>query len=243
MMVDDGYSADGARPYFVDDRDFGHFSDHVTVWIDQHIGEENTYKDLKSKFNDNIQVLKSNNVVEDEIDDDTLTYADPDMLKKLSDEVYCLKYFSTVDKGLEYIRQNSQKAIFFVSSGTIGKIIVPQIADLPQIKGIYIFCGNISHHTEWAGEYADKISAMLEHQDNLLERLTRDIAAYVEKKGDEHKSKEDILQARNCYAWSKKLLVRGKMLGDTGLSKLIDKISEKIDNVQSRDESQCQSKD
>ena len=231
-------SSEGPRPYFTDDRDFSHFSDHVTVWIDQHIGEENSYEKLKSKFNDNIQVLKSNNDMEAEIDDDSLSYTNPDLLKKLSDEVYCLKYFSTVDKGLEFILGNSQKKIFFVSSGTIGKIIVPQIADLPQIQGIYIFCGNISNHTEWAGDYADKITAMLEHQDNLLERLTRDIAEYVEKKGDEHKSKDDILQARNCYAWSKKLLVRGKMLGDTGLTKLIDKMTQKIENVQSGFENQ-----
>ena len=74
---------------------------------------------------------------------------------------------------------------------------------------------------------------MLEHQDNLLERLTRDIAEYVDKKGDEHKSKDDILQARNCYAWAKKLLVRGKMLGDTGLTKLIDRMTQKIEDVQS----------
>ena len=239
-MVDEVYSSDGATPYYTDDRDFGHFSDHVTVWIDQHIGEENAYGTLKSKFDDHIQVLKSNNAVEDEIDDDSLSYADQDMLRKLSDEVYCLKYFSTVETGLDFIHKNAGKKIFFVSSGTIGKIIVPKIEDLPQIQGIYIFCGDISCHTEWAGDYADKITAMLEHQDNLLERLTRDIAGYVEKKGDEHKRNDDIRQARNCYAWSKKLLFRGKMLGDTGLTKLIDKITKKIDDVQSRDESQSQ---
>jgi len=220
-------------PYYSTDRDIDHFSDHVTVWIDKHIGVEKTYEGLKSKFNDNIQVLKSNNPDEQDIDDDTILCTDPKMLEKLSDEIYCLKYFSEIDKALEYIRNNSQKKIFFMSSGTIGKEVVPKIVDLQQIKGIYIFCGNISYHTEWATDYVDKITAMLEHQDNLLERLTRDIATYVEEKGDQHKAKGDIIPAKNCYAWSKKLLIRGRLLGDTGLTKYIDKIDKKLNEVQS----------
>lgn len=221
--------SEGAVPYLMDDRDFGHFSDHVTVWIDKYIGVEKTYEGLKSKFNDNIQVLQSNNLAENEIDDETIVCADPDMLKKLSDDVYCLKYFSTITKALEYIRANTNKSIFFISSGSIGKDIVPQIVDLPQIQGIYIFCGNISLQTEWAADYAENISAMLEHQDNLLERLTRDIADYVEKKGDKYKADGAILPARNCYAWAKKLLIRGKALGDTGLTKLISRVDEKLE--------------
>jgi hypothetical protein len=235
-MADALYSSAGATPYLPDDRDFGRFSDHVTVWIDKYIGVANSYEGFKTKFDDNIQVLKTNNPLESEIDDDSMLCADQDMLKKLSDDIYCLKYFSTIEKGLEYIRANPGKRIFFISSGSIGKEVVPQIVDLPQIKGIYIFCGNISAHTGWAGDYVDNISAMLEHQDNLLERLTRDIAEYVEKKGDDYQKKDAKLPARNCYAWAKKLLIRGKMLGDTGLSKLIDRVDKKLNELQSSTE-------
>jgi len=225
--------SEGATPIFNDGRDFGHFSDHVTVWIDEHIGVDNAYGGFKAKFNDNIQVLKSNNLNENEIDDESMLCADQDMLNKLIDEVYCLKYFSTIDKGLEYIENNPGKRIFFISSGSIGKDVVPKIVNLSQIQGIYIFCGNISAHTEWAGDYFEHISAMLEHQDNLLERLTRDIAEYVEKKGDEYTQADAKLAARNCYAWAKKLLIRGKMLGDTGLSKIINRVDKKLDEAQS----------
>jgi hypothetical protein len=231
-MVDHLNLSDGPTPCNTDDRDFGRFSDHVTVWIDKYIGVENDYGEFKTKFNDNIQVLQSNNPTENEIDDDTMLCADQGMLKKLSDEVYCLKYFSTPEKGLEYILQNSQKKIFFVSSGTIGKIVVPEIVKLSQIQGIYIFCGNISHHTGWAGDYVENITAILEHQDNLLERLTRDIALYVEEKGDEYTTMGESLKARNCYAWAMKLLIRGRNLGDTGANRLIDKIQTKIEGVQ-----------
>jgi len=164
--------------------------------------------------------------------------SDPKMLEKLCDEAYCLKYFANNDEALEYIRQNRQKQIFFISSGTIGKEVVPKIAALPQIQGIYIFCGYIPAHTEWASEYVDKITAMLEHQDNLLERLTRDIAEYVEKKGDQHFHNEDMVPAKNCYAWAKKLLIRGQILGDTGLTKKINSVDEKLNNAQSPTECQ-----
>ncbi|CAF1522358.1 unnamed protein product [Rotaria magnacalcarata] len=227
-----GNSFTHAVPVSVDGRDFGHFSDHITVWIDQYIGVQNTYANLKTKFNNNIQVLQSNNEAEAEIDDDTMICANPDMLKELAEEVYCLKYFSTVEDGLDYINNHPEKKIFFISSGTIGKIIVPEIANLPQIQGIYIFCGNISHQVIWAGDYVDKITAMFEHQDNLLERLTQDIAKYVESKGDQYKTDGDNVEARNCYSWSKKLLVRRKMLGDCSLERLIANITEKIEKLQ-----------
>ncbi|CAF1116252.1 unnamed protein product [Adineta steineri] len=225
-------SSDSTPDYSIDRR-FGDFSDHVTVWIDKHIGTENTYESIKTKFHDNIQVLQSNNPTENEIDDESMLCADQAMLKKLSDQVYCLKYFSTPEKGLEYIRTNSKKKIFFISSGTIGKTVVPEIADLPQIQGIYIFCGDISKHTEWAIDYTTQISAMLEHQDDLLERLTRDIALYLETKGDQHKNEQGLLEARNCYAWAIKLLKRGKMLGDNNTAKSVDRITKKLEEAHS----------
>jgi hypothetical protein len=49
----------------------------------------------------------------------------------------------------------------------------------------------------------DHITAMLEHQDNLLERLTRYIVEYVEEKGDRHKANGDIILAKNCFTWPK----------------------------------------
>ncbi len=69
-MADALNSSEGAAvPYYSNDRDFGNISDHVTVWIDTHIGVENAYGNFKEKFDNNIQILKSNNAKENEIDD------------------------------------------------------------------------------------------------------------------------------------------------------------------------------
>lgn len=213
-----------------DERDFSKMSDHITVWVDTHIGKEGEYADFKEKF-DKLQVLKSSLNEQNTVDDESMIYADQKMLANLRNDCYCLKYFSEIPKAVEYIRQHPEKRIFFVSSGSIGKEIVPQIYDLPQIQGIYIFCGNISAHVEWASEYIDNITAMLEHQDNLLTRLSRDIADYLQAKGDEYKQKNSYIAARNCYSWALKLLLRSKELGDNGAIKYIQIVKEKVDNV------------
>jgi hypothetical protein len=78
-----------------------------------------------------------------EINDDSIACTDPKVLKKLKDEVYCLKYFSDIAKALAHIHQHPERRIFLQ-----WKKVVPKIVDLLQIRGIYIFCGNISYHTK-----------------------------------------------------------------------------------------------
>lgn len=214
-----------------DERDFAKMSDHITVWVDKYIGDKKQdYSKFQSKF-ENLQVLKSNSNEKNTVDDDTMVFADPDMLANLSKEYYCLKYFPEIPQAVEFIRQNRDKRIFFISSGTIGKEIIPQICQLSQIKGIYIFCGNISAHVEWAAEYVDYITAILEHQDNLLTRLSRDIAEYLETKGDRYRQEGSMIAARNCYSWAKKLLLRSKELGDNGAIRLIKRVGDKYDDA------------
>ena len=214
-----------------DERDLSKMSDHLTVWVDKYIGDANeNYSALQLKF-ENLQVLKSTFNEQNEIDDFTMVCEDRQVLKTLSQEYYCLKYFCQIPNAVEFIRQNSNKKIFFISSGTIGKEIIPKIYNLPQIQGIYIFCGNISAHVEWAGDYEDNITSMLEHQDNLLTRLSRDIAKYLEEKGDRYKVQGLIIATRNCYAWAKKLLTRAVALDDKGAIKLIRDLNVKIEEV------------
>jgi len=207
------------------------------VWLDSHIGEPMNNLDLKRKFIKELQSLPSES--ENDTLEEDISYLTPHVLYELQDEAFALKLFSNEALCLKFIIFNANRDIFFITSGSSGKSIVPKIASLQQIRAIYIFCGNISHHTEWAGDYVDNITAILEHQDNLLERLTRDIALYVEKKGDEYTTMGESLKARNCYAWAMKLLIRGRNLGDTGANKLIEKIETKIEGVQTSAACEC----
>ncbi|CAF1525272.1 unnamed protein product [Didymodactylos carnosus] len=218
--------------------DIAECSDHLTVWLDRYIGVPNDNQLLKTKFQRNIQPLNTLTAEEAEVDEGPLTLVDEKTLEKLKYDVYCLKPYSDISECLKFIKSQDNKKIFFISSGTIGKESVPQIAELPQIHRIYIFCANIAFHAEWAMEHVDRISAMLEHHDDLLQRLTEDIADYLEEKGDDHLAHKDNNIARHCYAWATKLTFRTRDLvntyvgGDANIGKTLARLKEKFDEAE-----------
>jgi len=103
-------------------------------------------------------------------------------LYELKDDAYALNLFSNEHKCLEFIKSNADRDIFFITSGSLGKSIVPKIVDLKQIYAIYIFCGNIQYHMSWALDYVDWITAMIDHEDDLLLRLMKDLSDYLQER-------------------------------------------------------------
>jgi len=232
------------QPWYDDTLDIAQYSDHLTVWVDRYVGEKGSYVKMKEKFKNNIQPLNTWTTEEEETNVIMpLAVIDPAVLENLKDKAYCLKVFSNENESLKFINENRDKKIFFVTSGTMGKIMVPLIVDLPQIHGIYIFCSNISYHTSWAMEYAEKITSILEHQDDLLLRLTKDISKYLQEKGDIHMAQKNMLKAKNCYAWATKLILRGKDLGDTTYRKsleIINRLTDLAENGLTAEEQQME---
>ena len=206
-------------------------SDHLTVWVDDHIGKEENNQDLKDKFDKKVQVLKTM-PNELEIDPESMMCTDPKLLADLSAEAYCLKYFSKIETALAFIRNSSTKTIFFISSGSIGKEIVPRLVELSNVKEIYIFCRDISEHVEWAEPYTDRISNFFQHQDDLLERLTNDIGKYLEAKGDQFVTNDAPWQAKNCYAWAQKLYLRNVEDECMNSRQSLRRVKEKMESIQ-----------
>ncbi|CAF1191396.1 unnamed protein product, partial [Didymodactylos carnosus] len=195
----------------LDDRNICTFSNHLTVWLDKYTDAPWRNCPLAAVFQRFIQPLNTLSEEEAEFD---YPIIDSGFLEKLKHCAYCLKPFSEVDACLAFIRKNRDKKIFFISSGTMGKLIVPQIAGWPQIHGIYIFCGSIKQHAQcWAMDYVEYISAMLDHQDDLLLRTTIDISKYLEDCGDDHMILLEPFKAKYCYAWGIKLSLRQEKLG------------------------------
>ncbi|CAF1188950.1 unnamed protein product [Didymodactylos carnosus] len=206
---------------------------HLRPNVDKYIGHPEESVKLKEKFRRFIQPLYTLSPEEQEIDEPHPQLEDPKILVKLQDTVYCLKPFFDVDDCLTFISENADKKIFFISSGTMGEKIVPQIAECSQIHGIYIFCGNISYHaTGWAMDYCDYIVSMLDHQDDLLVRLTKDIVVYLEEKGDGYLVMQEKLKARSCYAWAIKLTLRSRQLGNKTFRDVHDRLMKKFDDVE-----------
>jgi hypothetical protein len=75
---------------------------------------------------------------------------------------------SQEDRCIGLIRDDyKNKRIFFVSSGSLGAKIVPQIHELPQVYAIYIYCANVKFHQEWAKQYP-KVRIVCDNDDLYL---------------------------------------------------------------------------
>ncbi|CAF3947127.1 unnamed protein product, partial [Rotaria sp. Silwood1] len=61
-----------------------------------------------------------------------------------SDE--CIQFLKMIDSGSE--------KVFLITSAFLGRDLVPEIHDMPQVDTIYIFCGNKSRQMEWAKGWA-----------------------------------------------------------------------------------------
>ncbi|CAF1346909.1 unnamed protein product [Didymodactylos carnosus] len=101
---------------------------------------------------------------------------------------------------VQCVNEHSDNRIFLITSGTFGKEIVPQIYDIEHLGQIFVFCGNIQSHLEWAIDFIDK-TLMFEHEQDLIERLANELAHYLQE--DAKACTGD--QAEKLAEWANKL--------------------------------------
>jgi hypothetical protein len=189
--------------------------DHVIIWLDQHIGQSDEYTMFKRRYND-MNAFNETNSISGDIDNDTndLTSDDIDsLIGAVSNRtlIYStvegpiLYSFSEVNSCLEFINRSStsQKTIFLICSGYLGRIIVPQVFDNMYVHSIYILTSSTEEQFSWIIDYYDKI-IVLERDSDLFTRLTRDNASYYGKKcpADDPSSRLNLVYlkwARNLY--------------------------------------------
>jgi len=84
---------------------------------------------------------------------------------------------SQEDRCVSFIRdQCANKRVFFITSGSLGKKVVPSIHDLPQVYAIYVYCANVAFNLEWANKHS-KIRVVCDNDDlHLLPQLAVDVA-------------------------------------------------------------------
>lgn len=162
--------------------------EHIIIWLDAFIGESTEYIHFKKAFSS----------VADPKSEITVSLSDQDTTKLLCDQVPVLVNFEgvqfllascrNIEECIQCFERNEEKRIFFVTSGSLGRDAVPEIlkrfqhvftdpeTDEPYTS-IYIYCGNIKYHIDWALECRDYIQ-MFDHEADLLTRMTRDIAEY-----------------------------------------------------------------
>jgi tetratricopeptide (TPR) repeat protein len=71
-------------------------------------------------------------------------------VSKLREVISTVHTFTNVDECIDFISDLNEERAFMISSGAFGPTTVPIVQELSQVCAIYIFCGNKTHHEQWA---------------------------------------------------------------------------------------------
>ncbi|CAM4914928.1 unnamed protein product [Rotaria socialis] len=135
------------------------------IWLDLHIGIIEEYRAFHEKFQEKLAPI--NGLPPDSINNLMLCF---------EQEIAPIKFVSNIDDALVLIQNETEKRIILISSGTLGKDIVPFVTEnYPRVYSFYIFCAVISNHCRWALPYSSCLQ-MFGHETDLLIRLLRDIS-------------------------------------------------------------------
>ena len=73
-------------------------------------------------------------------------------LERLRNVVASVRTFKDVKQCIELLNEISEEKVFIIVSGSLGRQVVPDFENMPQVQSIYIFCGNKAFHEEWASK-------------------------------------------------------------------------------------------
>ncbi|CAF2108554.1 unnamed protein product [Rotaria magnacalcarata] len=94
--------------------------------------------------------------------------------RRLRSIINHLKIFHDLHKCKKYIKSQSEHdRIVLTSSGRLGKELVPQIHDLPQLSSVYIYCKEKKLHKQWTQHFC-KVNGVVVNLDDLVDRIKRD---------------------------------------------------------------------
>lgn len=74
-------------------------------------------------------------------------------LQKLRYAINHLVVFDDIRSCIDYIRSVTTEKIILISSGALGRKILPDIFHLSQLCACYIYCKNVLLHQEWSRGY------------------------------------------------------------------------------------------
>jgi hypothetical protein len=203
------------RPVIVDQINY---PNHFIVWFDKHIGKPDECVLLKCSLFlaiDPITGLYERNLNKDDIERSIRDNAS--LLVYLDEVKFMFQAFVDIEKCFETIKANLHKRIFFITSGSKGRIIAPSLMTnfpdtfVPNYR-MYIFCANMIMRSvdgfaaptnTWVGDFLANI-LMIDHQDDLFARMVLDIADYFFKEAECRDNAQALDSARQYFIWSEK---------------------------------------
>ena len=166
------------------------------IWLDTHIGIMGEYKQLKEQFQSNLRpvgAMPPNNINE--------------LICYFEENVAPIEFVSESDDALALIQNQTDKRIKFISSGTLGQPLIPQIiARYTYVDYFYIFCGYVRGLRRWTLEREyDECMQILDHEKDLLLHVVRDASNDIIKLGKSYMDLRQGEHARKCFVTAQTL--------------------------------------
>ncbi|CAF2068848.1 unnamed protein product [Rotaria magnacalcarata] len=84
----------------------------------------------------------------------------------------------------QLIESKPNDSFLIIVSGRLSRQIIPNINELRQVSGIYIYCMDKSRHEEWSKQYS-KIKAIIVDLKALVSQIQSDLKESIKKKGSQ----------------------------------------------------------
>ncbi|CAF1446686.1 unnamed protein product [Rotaria magnacalcarata] len=230
---------------------------HFIIWLDKHIGKPDECILLKCSLFmaiDPTTGLYEKQLNKDDIDQSILCEAS--LLVRLDEVEFMFQAFEDVEKCFLTIEKSRHKRIFFITSGSKGRMIVPSlIKNFPGtfVKDywIYIFCANMNMAAvanaepptnTWALEFLDHV-LMFNHQDDLMARMVVEIGNYFFTEAKRLDTDNQFDSAYEYYRWSKTMYQRYEIMENRRKSDRIEEIDQNIKIIEERRQEQEDNED
>jgi hypothetical protein len=164
------------------------------IWLDAYIGQEGEYDGFKRMFR---TALEPTTVMPPDAIDS--------LIRGLHENVAPFLFADTPDKAIELIEAHHDKKIIFISSGSLGKDIIPRItATYPYVHSFYFFCAIIENYVDFAYDYLSCLQ-IFNMEIDLLIRLTREISKDIIEQGKGYMNLNDPKNALKCFETARTL--------------------------------------
>ena len=199
--------------------------DHIIIWLDAYIGDPEKYVTLKRAFISNIDPHFEMPTTTTERDLPNLLRTNEACRIAFGDGQFLLLCFTNLEDCYNAFQEYRNYKVFFITSGSLGQDIIPrimtnfqdiftdQVTQEPS-NTIYVFCGAMVDHAEWALEYYQHVQ-MFDHEADLLARMTLDAATYFRTRGERLRDANELGDALRYYNWSRTLYLNYERLENT----------------------------
>jgi hypothetical protein len=158
------------------------------IWLDAYIGQEGECDGFKRMFRNALDPTVP--LPPDAIDS---------LIRALNENVAPFLFADTPDKAIEFIEAHRKKKIIFISSGSLGKDIIPHIVrTYPWVHSFYFFCAIIENYIEFSYDYLSCLM-IFDFELDLLVRLARDISEDIIKQGRVYMNLNEPENALKCF--------------------------------------------